>query len=151
MKRRIVLMSVVAMMVLVSASSAVAEGSGSGTATYMIVYDDTTTMSDGSALRRTHQKGIVLADGEGVPFANSIQDCLGVNILDVDGNVTQQAGYCDGVDPDGDVWVIWFRDNDWGFFSGTGKYDEIEGGGTTTPVLLTPDGRLTITWEGSWK
>jgi hypothetical protein len=33
---------------------------------------------------------------------------------------------------------------------GTGKFEGVKGGGTTTPLAQMPDGRSAIAWEGSW-
>jgi hypothetical protein len=33
---------------------------------------------------------------------------------------------------------------------GTGKYEGITGGGTTTPLAQMADGRTAITWDGHW-
>lgn len=40
--------------------------------------------------------------------------------------------------------------NTWGFTGGTGKYEGITGGGTTTTLAQMADGRTAITWDGTW-
>jgi hypothetical protein len=74
-------------------------------------------------------------------------------LISADGS-TDGHGYCDAVDADGDRWWIWWNNtpesNRWGFIGGTGKYEGIKGGGTTTPLAQMADGRAAITWNGSW-
>jgi hypothetical protein len=130
--------------------------SGSGTATYVPVKTKTTELPDGTMLQRVHSQSVVMADDPAaVPFHMSPQDCFGANHLDADGTMVVGRGYCDAMDRDGDVWWIWWTSSPtggtWGFMGGTGKYAGIEGGGTTMPQGQTPDGRLVITWEGTWE
>jgi hypothetical protein len=137
------------------ATTAQAQQTGSGTATYVPAKIKKMELPDGTMLERSHLRTVVVADDPAVPFHMSTQDCLGTNILDAEGNLLTGRGYCDGVDGDGDVWWIWWNNGptggDWGFMGGTGKYEGITGGGTTTFEGATPDSRLVITWEGSWE
>ncbi len=128
---------------------------GTGTVTYVPVTMETIDLPDGTKLQRSHLKGVVLATDANVPFHLSPQDCVGSNRIAADGQALGGAGYCDGVDRDGHVWWIWWKNapsgNTWGFTGGSGKYSGVEGGGTTTPQMQGADGRLVIRWMGSWK
>ncbi len=128
---------------------------GSGWVTYVPHSTETLVLPDGNTLERSHLKGVVIAADPEVPFHLSSQDCSGTNVLGSDGAPLLGSGYCEGVDRDGDVWWIWWRnapDGDtWGFTAGTGKYEGIEGGGTTQPQFQGSDGRFVISWEGTWQ
>ena len=81
-------------------------------------------------------------------------DCLGGSIIGPNGDTGNGAGYCDGIDKDGDVYFIWYRndgaDRRWGFLGGTGKFAGVDGGGTTEVVGGTPHGRVVVKWQGKW-
>ena len=60
------------------------------------------------------------------------------------------AGYCTLITQDGDFLWVWFTptgatESKWGVISGTGRYAGATGGGTTTQISASPDGRSTIT------
>jgi hypothetical protein len=128
---------------------------GSGTVTYIPASMENVERPDGTIFQRSHLKGVVVATDAAVPFHLSNQDCVGGNIIGADGALLDGHGYCDGVDADGDVWWIWWHnsvdENVWGFMGGTGKYEGIEGGGTTQVQSQSADGRMVITWEGTWQ
>lgn len=131
-----------------------ADVSGNGTVTYAITPLGQAKLSDNLTLTRFHMKGVVVAEDASTPIHLSTQDCVGAGIRDSLGTEIEAAGSCDGVDKDGDVWWIWWKsspsERTWGFMGGTGKYDSAKGGGTTSSILETADGRSTITWEGAW-
>ena len=72
------------------------------------------------------------------------------------------AGYCFGLDPEGDAYWFWWRleatgtdqcpalCGSWGVYRGTGKYERIGGGGTWAAVTLFQDGsnRGVFTYKG---
>ena len=116
---------------------------------------ETFELPDGQPAMRTHQRGTVLAEDESSSIHLSSQDCFGTMLLNADGSAAPGYGYCDGIDRDGDMWTIWWKNETgegsvWGYLGGTGKYVGVEGGGTTQNVLRSPDGRMVITWKGKW-
>lgn len=138
-----------------SAGTAQAQSmSGGGTVTYIPSHQETMELADGTMMVRQVLKGVVLAEDASVPFHMSPQDCIGSNIMDAEGMLIDGYGHCRGIDADGDVWFIWYHNsaegNRWGFMGGRGKYEGIEGGGTTVANPPTADGRLVISWEGTW-
>ena len=141
---------------LVLAQSApAAEIKASGSVSYVTVSSEADELADGRTLVRSTSKGIVRADDPTVSVHLSSQDCSGTDLIAAEGNFVLGQGYCDGVDKDGDVWWIWWRnseqENVWGFLGGTGKYEGIEGGGTTAIETRLPDGRMSIRWQGTWQ
>ena len=129
---------------------------GSGTVTYGPSEPEVRELPDGRTLLRVPFKGIILSDDGTGPFHLSSQDCQGTVILAADGSQEIGRGYCDAVDADGDVWWLsWMNRGDersCQILGGTGKFVGLEGGGTTTELLpQLPDGRQTISWEGSWQ
>jgi hypothetical protein len=128
--------------------------SGGGTVTYIPAHQEKMELADGTLMVRQMMKGVVVAEDASVPFHMSPQDCMGSNIIGGDGMLIAGYGHCRGMDADGDVWFIWYKNspegNHWGFMGGRGKYEGIEGGGTTVANPPTADGRLVITWEGTW-
>lgn len=143
------------LVVTATAAAQSPQRTGSGTATYVPATLETIDLPDGSKLQRSHLKGVVIAADATVPFHMSPQDCVGSNRISATGQVLGGSGYCDGMDRDGHVWWIWWKNapsgNTWGFMGGTGKYDGIEGGGTTEPQYQGADGRLVINWTGRWR
>ncbi len=131
------------------------EMKGSGRVSFVRHSSETFQLPDGTTGQRLHSKGVVIANEPTHPFHLSTQDCLGTYLMDSDGAVSSANGYCDGIDRDGHIWWIWWKNDQeggsWGFLGGTGKWDGTEGGGTTKYELQSPDGRVVISWEGSWK
>ena len=83
-------------------------------------------IAGGNALGQDHLRAIILADDPANPLNMAEHDCLGGSIIGPDGDTGNGAGYCDGIDKDGDVYFIWYRndgdDRRWGFLGGTGKF-----------------------------
>jgi hypothetical protein len=133
--------------------AAAGEESGAGTVTYGPANVENTQLPDGSLMQRSHIKGIVLCDDTDNFMHLVAQDCFGTTLVSPSGEATGN-GYCDAVDGDGDRYWIWWHNspkgNKWGFMGGTGKFDGVKGGGTTTPLAQMADGRTAITWEGTW-
>ena len=148
--------NVLALLVFCSALCAygveAAEFTGSGDLTYITVDSETHERADGTVIARNHSKSVIRADDPSVPFHLATQDCIGTTVIRTDGGQAG-SGYCDAVDKDGDVWWIWWRSNrngsTWSFIDGTGKYEGIKGGGTTSIEAAYPDGRMAMTWNGS--
>lgn len=141
---------------LVWTSSAQAkEEKGEGKVAYVILSSTEFQMPDGRTARRIHQRGTILAEDPASSIHKSSQDCFGTMIMSADGPPAPGYGYCDGVDTDGDLWTIWWKNesgggSNWGFLGGTGKFKGVEGGGTTKTELQSPDGRMLISWQGKW-
>ena len=145
----------IALAAVVAAAPVVAGAEdGSGTVTYVTVQSETTDLAGGGKVLRTHSKGVILADDPASDFHLSTQDCTGATVIGADGAVSG-TGSCDAVDRDGDTWAIWYSNSAagrvWGVIGGTGKFAKMTGGGTTEPLLQTKDGRMTISWKGSWE
>ena len=138
----------------ISLPAAAAEVAGSGTVTYIFRHLGDRPIAGGNALGQDHLKAIILADDPANPLNMTEHDCLGGSIIGPNGDTGNGAGYCDGIDKDGDVYFIWYRndgaDRRWGFLGGTGKFAGIDGGGTTEVVGGTPDGRVVVKWQGKW-
>ncbi len=133
-----------------------AQMSGEGTVTYVPVVMEMSPRPDGTMLQYAHQKGVVVATDPSVPLHLNAQDCVGATVVTAEGMVVQGHGSCFGTDASGDMWWIWYSTHSdgsgtWGFMGGTGKFEGIEGGGTTQSNPPTADGRLHITWDGSWQ
>ena len=111
-------------------------------------------LEDGTPAMRMQSKGVVLATDPAISMHLSNQDCSGLYLMNANGTMKIASGYCDAIDKDGHVWWIWWKGSaaggDWGFIGGTGKFEGIKGGGTTKTERQAADGRLTISWEGTW-
>ena len=142
-------------LVIVAGVGTAAEESATGSATYIPVHSKAMELANGDTSQITHLKGVILADDPSVSLHLAMQDCVGTTVIPSDGGPPDGAGYCAGTDANGDLWWIWWHNgpggNLWGFIGGTGKYKGIEGGGTTEQQVMGADGRMAITWKGSWK
>lgn len=140
---------------LVTTSAVAAEFKDSGTVTYVPISTAVTKLANGGSLIKSHIKGVILANDTANPIHLSAQDCDGAAILAATGQQIAASGSCHAVDADGDVWTLWYHNsaagNNWGVIGGTGKYDGMTGGGTTTPIADLADGRFVISWDGAWQ
>ena len=138
---------------LLASPAQAGEETASGTVTYAPASMETVQTPDGGMMQRSHIMGIVLCDDPSALIHLASQDCFGTTVVSPDGTAVAN-GYCDAVDADGDRWWIWWHNgpkgNKWGFMGGTGKYEGIKGGGTTTSMAQMADGRSAINWEGHW-
>ena len=95
-----------------------------------------------------------MADDPANSLHMAAHDCIGGSIFNRAGEEAKGAGYCDAIDADGDVaFISYFNNGDdrsWVFLGGIGKFDGIEGGGTTAVRGGTPDGRVVIRWDDVW-
>ena len=125
-----------------------------GSATYIVTDSESTTHPDGTVTVIQTSKSVVVCDDETVPFHLGSQTAVGTLVMDADGNLLTTAGYLHTVDPDGDVMYIWWQGieggSEWGFMSGSGKYEGMEGGGTSKLISMQPDGSQVIRWHGKW-
>jgi hypothetical protein len=139
---------------MLAAAALGAEGSGGGTITYVGFHIGDRDVAGGSVLGQDHLRGVVLADDPAVPFHMSAQDCIGATVVGAGGAEGEGAGYCDGIDRDGDVYFLWWRNQadgrTWGFMGGTGKFEALTGGGTTEVLGGSADGRVVLRWDGTW-
>ena len=152
--KRMTNLAALAGLVMASISAHAEDITGSGTVTYAGFHIGQRPIADGKGLGQDHLKGVILANDPSNPLHLAAQDCIGASIIDKKGNPGDGAGYCDGIDKDGDVFLIWYRnkgnDRTWSFMGGTGKFDGITGGGTTTPMVGEPADRVVVKWEGKW-
>jgi len=123
---------------------------GSGTVTYIQTSSSSDTLTDGTTIEHFTSAAVILCDDAENSLHLAQQDVAGTNIIDAKGEVVTSTGHGSAVDRDGDIMVFWWKDGEWGFFGGTGKYAKVKGGGTSTTLLITADGRQVITWEGKW-
>ena len=149
------LCSVMLLLLAVLAPPLSAQMSAEGTVTYLPVTTEVSQLPDGTVLQYTHQKGLVVATNPDVPLHMNAQDCVGANVMTPEGMLVRGHGSCFGVDAAGDVWWVWYNQlpdgGTWGFLGGTGKFEGIEGDGTTQSYPPTADGRLHVTWQGTWQ
>ncbi len=132
-------------------------GSGSGHVSYHQLFSTESQGKDGSVVQQSMTRGTVVGNEADNPFHLTTQTCSGTNILSSKGQPIESCGSCDGVDADGDIWWLTYHNgtdgsNTWKIIGGTGKYKKMTGGGTTTPMAASADGKmLTISFEGTWK
>ena len=117
---------------------------------------ETFTLADGSIVNRVQQSGFLMADDPANPLRLASMTCAGTVVAAKDGKPIRSAGTCDTVDKQGDVAFYWWRSDEknggrWGFLGGTGKWVNVEGGGTYEPTPGFKDGRQGDTWKGTWK
>ena len=100
--------------------------------------------------------GFITADDPSNPLRLASMTCAGTAVTTKDGKPIRSAGTCDSVDAQGDVAFYWWRADEknggrWGFLGGTGKWTNVEGGGTYEPTFKWKDGREGNNWKGTWK
>ena len=123
---------------------------GEGQVVYVQHRSDEFELRDGHKGLRVHDKGVLTSRQPEVPFHMSTQECLGTTVVSADGAIVSSGGYCDGIDRDGDVWLVSWYDGYWTFLGGTGKYERIKGGGTRRQGPRMADGKSVTLWEGEW-
>ena len=137
-----------------AAPSALFARKDSGTGVYTRVSSNIIERADGSQVIHFADKGIIMASDTKSPLHLCTQDASGTAVLAADGSLVMASGYADGINADGDVFWIWWRNSPterkWGYLGGTGKFAGIKGGGTTVQLSVHPDGRSSISWEGEW-
>ena len=113
-------------------------------------------LADGTTANRMTFTGFIRTDDPANPLGLASMTCSGTSIVRKDQTEVRSAGTCDSVDKDGDVAFYWWRHDEktgghWGFLGGTGKWTNVEGGGTYEPAYQWKDGRVGDTWKGSWR
>ena len=125
----------------------------SGYAAYIPGHSNTVTLADGRSLVENTIHSVLIEDDPQSPTHLMAQDCGGTNVLGSDGTPIQIVGSCTAIDADGDLFYISYQNTPeggtWRYMGGTGKFDGVEGDGTTELVAMGPDGRLTIRYEGT--
>ena len=147
-----------AVMALVLAPLALAQTmEESGHAVYVTQSDKKMPMPDGRMLGSNHIAGVLLADDPSSPLHLATHDCTGSYVVAAEGGPPQATGSsCAAMDADGDIWWLAFTnlngdgEGEWHILGGTGKFEGMEGSGTTEVLSSSPDGRTTIRWSGSW-
>ncbi len=110
---------------------------------------------DGSSIRKVVSNCIATGD---LPFPFDVRKmvCIGTSEIGADGKFISSHGYCDSLSTKGDRVASWtaFNPTDqgtWGFFSGTGAYAGIKGGGTYKVKTPLPGGGGINQVTGSWE
>ncbi len=129
---------------------------GTGHVSYHQLFSTETQGKEGQIIQNVVNRGTIVSDDTDLPWHLATQTCSGTNILTENGEPVLSRGSCSMIDADGDVWFLSYhnevaKENTWKITGGTGKYEGMTGGGTTTPLAASPaDGSLTISYEGSW-
>lgn len=126
-----------------------------GWAVYVPVQGDAVVMAGRQGVN-DRLKGVVIADDPSSPLHLLAQNCGGTNLYGPDGPEAapvRTSGYCVGWDAEGDLWWMSYwngpEGGQWTVVDGTGKFDGMEGGGTSELVHIEADGRFTIRWRGT--
>lgn len=154
LKRAFLVPAVATVFLLITAPGSQAqERSDSGNFTFGITSSEEMALGNGQTLIRTVQSGMVFAADPASPMNQTATTCSGSSVMAA-GEAIVGVGYCDSVDQDGDVWTAWYASDqsggNWGFMSGTGKFEGVEGGGTFGSVAQWPDGRGINSWEATY-
>ena len=138
---------------LCPAISQAKEYTTSGTGTYVQMASEPTQLANGTVAIHTMSKGVLICDDENDPIHLATQDVAATMIYDVNGNLIKGMGYADGITRDGDVftisWVTNEKGNTWEYIEGTGLFEGVKGGGTTVNLVIHPDMRQVIRFEGT--
>jgi len=132
------------------------EVKGSGSNMFVPKVVESFSLPDGTTVNRTAFSGFMTADDPASPLRMASMTCSGAVVMGKDGKPVRSAGTCDSVDAQGDVAFYWWRSDAksggrWGFMGGTGKWANVEGGGTYEPTFQSTDGRQGNSWKGTWK
>ena len=128
--------------------------SAKGKFTFTRMSSESVSLPGGRTLQRVVDNGFTLTDDPSSALNQSALTCIGATIVSASGEPGAGSGHCEAIDKDGDVWMLWFRnDGDggpWGYINGTGKFEGIEGGGTWAVGPQWPDGRGINSWETTY-
>jgi len=110
---------------------------------------------DGSSIRRTVGACIGVSDAA-FPFDHQKQMCTSTLELTADGKMISVHGYCDVLSTKGDraAYTITYNPDTygrWDFFSGSGAYAGIKGGGTYKFRVGFPGGGGVYDSTGTWQ
>lgn len=139
-----------------SGGALAADVTGGGTCTFSPpIVSESVELPDGRTLERVVNRGICVGDDAQNPFDRTSQYCSGSQIVGTDGTVVSIGNICESIDADGDV----ARRLDqgaptagrWGTFGGSGKFEDLSGGGTWELETVLPDGSAVYRWQGTVK
>ncbi len=147
---------VLAALTLGAPTASAQEIQGAGVNVFAVEINESFELADGTTANRMSFNGFIKADNPTNPLGLSSMTCTGTVIMRKDQTEVRSAGACDSVDKDGDVAFYWWRNDEksggrWGFLGGTGKWTNVEGGGTYEQAFQWKDGRSGNTWKGTWK
>lgn len=125
----------------------------SGIGAYIPQGEVVTELPDGRSQVSVRMGGYLKTDDPEDPNDLVSQDCAATNIVGADGTLQVSGGHCAAQDPDGDMYWISFwntlEGGEWSMVGGTGKFEGVTGGGTSTTLAAGGDGRSLIRWEGT--
>ena len=128
--------------------------SAKGKFTFTRLSSESVSLPGGRTLQRVVDSGFTLTDDPSSPLDQSALTCTGAVVVSTSGEPGAGSGHCEAIDEDGDMWMLWFRNDNhggpWGYIIGTGKFEGIEGGGTWAEGPQWPDGRGINTWETTY-
>ncbi len=156
MRNSVTVVGVALAMLVVGASiSSAQEVKASGMNMFVPTVNESFELADGTTANRMGFNGFMTTDDPTNPLRLASMTCSGIAVVRNDGTEVRSAGTCDSVDPDGDVAFYWWRHDEasgghWGLLGGTGKWVNVEGGGTYEPAHQWVDGRTANTWKGTW-
>jgi len=137
----------------VGSAATAAEMKGSGTLVFVPVSQEATKLASGSTLVNSTIKGVMRDNDASSPLSLVAQDCTATVLVSADGQSQTGGGHCTATDKDGDAWWLSFMltasGSNWTVMGGSGKYEGMTGGGTTTVDAHFPDGRLAEHYEGT--
>lgn len=127
---------------------------GKGQSLYAPTVLSTVELANGTTISRVSSSGFVISRDEDSPFHMVNQECTGTYVVAAGESEPEAYGYCEGLDRDGDMYFLsWYNSadsNTWQLLGGTGKFDGISGGGTTSSAFTWADGKFVINWDASW-
>ncbi|MGA7992344.1 MAG: hypothetical protein WCC53_12975 [Thermoanaerobaculia bacterium] len=156
-KKNLITLGIVCVgLALATAPLSAQEVKASGTNMFVNKVNESFSLADGSTASRVSSTGFIASDDPSNPLRLASMTCTGTSITAKDGKPVRGAGTCDSVDGQGDVAFYWWRTDEknggrWGFLGGTGKWANVEGGGTYEPTFQWKDGRTGNNWKGTWK
>lgn len=156
-KKMVVVVGIALVVLAVGAPTSSAQDvKASGMNMFVPKFNESFVLADGTTANRMSFNGFIMADDPANPLRLASMTCSGTAVVRKDQTEVRSAGTCDSVDRDGDVAFYWWRHDEkagghWGFLGGTGKWANVEGGGTYEPAYQWKDGRSGNTWKGSWK
>lgn len=119
------------------------------------IVSESVELPDGRTVQRVVNRGICVGDDAENPFDRTSQYCTGSQIVGTDGTVVSVGNICESVDADGDVAWRWDEGTPtagrWGSFGGSGKFEDLGGGGTWELETALPDGSAVYRWQGTVK
>jgi len=160
---RTTLIASIALLFGAAAASAQMKGTSKGNYATMQPALDTMKTADGTMLIGGHYTQVTFANDATSPLNNTKDKCNSLMVVGKDGKTVSYSGSCFGLDAAGNGESFWWRQTEaasatcpsfcgvWGFFSGSGKFANITGGGTWKAAAAFADGTGMGTWEGSYE